>query len=73
VEEAKAAIDRYFNERNEHFRLNPKRAGNRIWEESDTQPHFPIPTTAKIRGIDDFVACGQVQLRSIARLRAWAK
>jgi transposase len=30
-EEAKAAIDRYFNERNEHFRLNPKRAGNRIW------------------------------------------
>lgn len=30
-EEAKAAIDRYFEERNEHFRLNPKRAGNRIW------------------------------------------
>jgi hypothetical protein len=30
-EEAKTAIDRYFNERNEHFRLNPKRAGNRIW------------------------------------------
>jgi transposase len=30
-EEAKTAIDRYFDERNEHFRLNPKRAGNRIW------------------------------------------
>jgi DDE superfamily endonuclease len=30
-EEAKTAIDRYFNERNEYFRLNPKRAGNRIW------------------------------------------
>jgi DDE superfamily endonuclease len=31
TEQAKAAIDRYFDERNEHFRLNPKRAGNRIW------------------------------------------
>jgi transposase len=31
TEEAKAAINRYFDERNEHFRLNPKRAGNRIW------------------------------------------
>jgi transposase len=30
-EAAKAAIDRYFDDRNEHFRLNPKRAGNRIW------------------------------------------
>jgi transposase len=30
-EDAKAAIDRYFYERNEHFRLRPKRAGNRIW------------------------------------------
>jgi transposase len=30
-EEAKAAIDRYFDERNAHFRLNPKHAGNRIW------------------------------------------
>jgi len=28
---AKDAIDRYFCERNEHFRLNPQRAGNRIW------------------------------------------
>lgn len=30
-EDAKAAIDRHFIDRNEHFRLNPKRAGNRIW------------------------------------------
>jgi hypothetical protein len=30
-EEAKAAIDRYFDKRNKHFRLNPQRAGNRIW------------------------------------------
>jgi hypothetical protein len=30
-EDAKAAIDRYFSERNEHFRTNPQRAGKRIW------------------------------------------
>lgn len=30
-DEAKAAIDRYFAERNEHFRTHPKRAGNKIW------------------------------------------
>jgi hypothetical protein len=34
---AKAAIDRYFSERNEHFRINPQRAGNRIWG-SERQP-----------------------------------
>ncbi len=31
VEEAKAAINRYFLERNEKFQKNPKRAGNKIW------------------------------------------
>jgi hypothetical protein len=31
VEEAKSAIDRYFADRNEHFRKHPKRAGNKIW------------------------------------------
>jgi len=29
--EAKTAIDRYFQDRNEYFRKNPKRAGNKIW------------------------------------------
>jgi len=29
--EAKQAIDRYFKERNEHFRKFPKRAGGKIW------------------------------------------
>ena len=28
----KAAISRHFRERNEFFRLNPKRAGKKIWE-----------------------------------------
>ena len=31
AEEAKAAIDRYFKERNEFFRVNPRRAGKKIW------------------------------------------
>jgi transposase len=31
VDDAKAAIDRYFAERNQHFRANPKRAGNKVW------------------------------------------
>ena len=31
VEEAKAAIDRYFLDRNDYFKKNPKKAGNRIW------------------------------------------
>jgi transposase len=31
VEEAKAAIDRYFEDRNWHFQLNPRKAGDKIW------------------------------------------
>jgi hypothetical protein len=31
IEEAKHAIDRYFNDRNNYFRENPKRAGRKIW------------------------------------------
>jgi transposase len=31
VEEARAAIDRYIQERNERFKRNPKRAGGKIW------------------------------------------
>jgi hypothetical protein len=31
VEEAMAAIDRHFLERNDYFERNPKRAGNKIW------------------------------------------
>jgi hypothetical protein len=31
VEEAMAAIDRYFKERNQHFKEHPKKAGNKIW------------------------------------------
>ena len=31
VDEAKMAIDRYFAERNDHFRRHPRRAGRKIW------------------------------------------
>jgi dsRNA-specific ribonuclease len=31
VDEARAAIQRYIQERNEKFRLSPKRAGSKIW------------------------------------------
>ena len=31
VDEVKAAIDRYFNERNAYFKAHPRRAGNKIW------------------------------------------
>jgi transposase len=31
VDVAKTAIDRYFNERNNHFAKHPKRAGQKIW------------------------------------------
>lgn len=31
VGECKAAIDRHFGERNQHFKENPKRAGGKIW------------------------------------------
>jgi transposase len=31
VDDAKAAVDRYFNERNAHFRDRPRRAGSKVW------------------------------------------
>ncbi len=31
VDDAKVAIDRYFRERNAHFRKHPRRAGKKIW------------------------------------------
>jgi transposase len=31
LDEAKAAFDRYFEERNAHFRRHPRRAGDKIW------------------------------------------
>jgi len=40
IDEAKSAIDLYFDERNEFFRKNPGRAGNKIWGEEIVKPLF---------------------------------
>ena len=40
VDEAKVAIDRYFDERNNYFQVNPKRAGKKIWGEERVSCEF---------------------------------
>jgi hypothetical protein len=40
VDEAKAAIDRHFDDRNRHFRQHPRRAGNKIWGKERVPPEF---------------------------------
>jgi transposase len=40
VEECQAAIDRYFADRNSHFKLYPSRAGNKIWGKERAPPVF---------------------------------
>ncbi len=50
VYEAKAAIDRYFNERNEHFRQYPRRAGNKIWGKELVASEFREGQNCKHRG-----------------------
>lgn len=40
VHEAKAAIDRYFAERNAFFRANPRRAGGKIWDKERVRNVF---------------------------------
>jgi hypothetical protein len=40
VEEAKGAINLYFDERNRHFREHPRRAGKRIWGKERVPSEF---------------------------------
>lgn len=40
VDEAKEAINRYFAERNAHFRAHPQRAGGKIWREEKVSNTF---------------------------------
>ncbi len=47
VEEAMEAIDRYFRERNEHFRLRPKRAGKKIWGKEPAPSEFSESNNCK--------------------------
>jgi transposase len=45
--DAKAAIDRYFAERNAHFRENPRRAGGKIWGKERVQAEFSESNNCK--------------------------
>lgn len=47
VGEAITAIDRYFAERNQHFKENPKRAGNKIWGQERTKSEFSESNNCK--------------------------
>jgi hypothetical protein len=47
VEEARAAIDRYFRERNEHFVRHPRRAGRKIWGKERVPPQFSEANNCK--------------------------
>jgi transposase-like protein len=50
VDEAKGAIDRYFMERNEHFRKHPRRAGKKIWGEELVASEFSAGQNCKHPG-----------------------
>jgi transposase len=47
ADDAKAAIDRYFAERNAHFRENPRRAGGKIWGKERVKPEFSESNNCK--------------------------
>jgi transposase len=47
AEEAKAAIDRYFDERNKHYKEHPRRAGNNIWGKERVPPEFSQSNNCK--------------------------
>lgn len=46
-EEAIATIDRYFEERNKHFRMNPQRAGKKIWGHERSPSRFSESNNCK--------------------------
>lgn len=47
VEDAKAAIDRYFDERNTHFKQHPRRAGGKIWRKEREPAEFSESNNCK--------------------------
>jgi hypothetical protein len=47
ADDAKAAIDRYFEERNAHFKQSPRRAGNRIWRKEREPASFSDANNCK--------------------------
>jgi transposase len=47
LDDAKAAIDRYFADRNAHFMLHPKRAGKKIWGKERESSEFSEANNCK--------------------------
>ncbi len=47
LDDAKAAIDRYFADRNAYFRLHPKRAGKKIWGKEREVSEFSVANNCK--------------------------
>lgn len=47
VEDCMVAIDRYFSERNQYFKENPKRAGDKIWCKEITRVKFSESNNCK--------------------------
>lgn|GEM_PF-3258551 len=47
VDTAKAAINRYFEERNDYFQKNPHRAGNKIWGKEREPVQFRVSNNCK--------------------------
>ena len=47
VVECMCAIDRYFVKRNQHFKDDPKRAGNKIWGDELVKPEFSARNNCK--------------------------
>jgi hypothetical protein len=47
VKVAQMAIDRYFSERNQHYKANPKRAGKKIWGTERTSVKFSSSNNRK--------------------------
>ena len=47
ADDAKAAIDTYFKERNAHFRQSPRKAGNKIWRKEREPAAFSHANNCK--------------------------
>jgi hypothetical protein len=47
VDACKMAIDRHFEERNRHFKKNPRRAGNKIWGKERVEVRFSEANNCK--------------------------
>jgi hypothetical protein len=47
IDAAKAAIDRYFEDRNVNFQQHPKRAGKKIWGNEREAAAFPDANNCK--------------------------